>query len=84
MTVVIKDGDKEINSYIIVVTGDTNGDGAVSITDMLVVKSSILGKNDLTGAYAAAADISGDDEITITDFLQLKAQLLGKGNIGAN
>ena len=83
MTVDIVDGDKTNASYTIIVTGDTNGDGNITITDMLAIKAHVLGKTELTGAYAVAADTNGDGAITITDFLQLKAQLLGKGDIEA-
>ena len=83
MTVDIVDGDKTNASYTIIVTGDTNGDGNITITDMLAIKAHVLGKTELTGAYAVAADTNGDGAITITDFLQLKAQLLGKGVIEA-
>ena len=83
MTVDIVDGDKTTASYTIIVTGDTNGDGNITITDMLAIKAHVLGKTELTGAYAVAADTNGDGAITITDFLQLKAQLLGKGDIEA-
>ena len=65
-------------------TGDTNGDGAISVTDMISIKAHLLDKSKLTGAYAEAGDTSGDDAISITDFIQLKAQILGKGNIIPN
>ena len=83
MTVDIVDGDKTNASYTIIVTGDTNGDGNITISDMLAIKAHVLGKTELSGAYAVAADTNGDGAITITDFLQLKAQLLGKGDIEA-
>ena len=83
MTVDIVDGDEVNASYTIIVTGDTNGDGNITISDMLAIKAHVLGKTELSGAYAVAADTNGDGAITITDFLQLKAQLLGKGDIEA-
>ena len=66
-----------------VVTGDTNGDGSISITDLLQVKAVILGKGGLDGAYAVAADTNKDGVISITDFIQIKADILGKSKIGA-
>ena len=62
----------------VVVTGDTNGDGSITITDMLAVKSHLLKKSTLSGAAAKAADTSGDKAISITDFIQIKAHILGK------
>ena len=65
----------------VVVKGDVNGDGKISITDMLLVKSHLLNKTNLTDPYFNAADINGDGNTTITDFIQIKAFLLGKGFI---
>ena len=60
----------------VIVTGDLNGDGNVTITDMLMLKSAILGGT-LSDTAAAAADINYDGKITITDFLKIKSCLLG-------
>jgi len=59
-----------------IVTGDVNGDGAVTITDLLMIKSAILGEP-LSETASAAADVNYDGSITITDFLQVKSNLLG-------
>ena len=72
-----------ITDYNLLVTGDTNGDGDITITDMIAVKAHILEKKLLTSVYAQAADTSGDSSITITDFIQIKAKILGKGTITA-
>lgn len=64
-----------------IITGDLNGDAAISITDMLKVKSSILGEK-LSETAAAAGDINGDSKVTITDFLRVKSHLLGLEKIG--
>lgn len=60
----------------VVVSGDLNGDAAVTITDMLKIKSAILGKK-LSTAAAAAADLNADNTVSITDFLKIKSCLLG-------
>ena len=78
MLLCVMNGDTVVNSYTIIVSGDVNGDGAASITDLLAVKAHLLNKSELTEAYASAADTNGDGSISITDFLQQKAQLLGK------
>lgn len=83
MTVQLMTGGTVAKTYTLIVTGDTNGDGEISITDMIAVKAHILEKKLLSGVYAQAADTSGDGGISITDFIQIKAQILGKGNITA-
>lgn len=73
--------DVLLQKLTVVVTGDINGDGSISITDMLAVKSHILKKSLLEGVKALAADTSGDGAISITDFLQIKAQILNRSAI---
>ena len=81
MTVKLMDGSAVKQTLTIVVTGDVNGDGNITITDMLAVKSHLLKKSTLSGASAKAADTSGDKAISITDFIQIKAHILGKDKI---
>ena len=81
MTIKLLDGSTVKQTLTIVVTGDTNGDGSITITDMLAIKSHLLQKSTLSGAAAKAADTSGDKAISITDFIQIKAHILGKDKI---
>jgi hypothetical protein len=83
MTLQLKADGAVIKIYQLMVTGDTNGDGEVSITDMLAVKAHILNKTPLSGVNAQAADTNGDGGISVTDFIQIKAKILGKGAITA-
>ncbi len=84
MVVELLDGDKVNDQVTVVVTGDVNGDGKITITDMIMVKSHLLKKSTLTGAAAYAADTNGDGKISITDFVQMKSHLLNKSTIQAN
>ncbi|MBO5358250.1 MAG: hypothetical protein J6A78_02910 [Clostridia bacterium] len=79
----ILDGDTVKAEYTVIVTGDTNGDGNITITDMIAIKAHVLEKTLLSGVYAIAADTSGDDKISITDFIQVKSKILGKSEIVA-
>jgi hypothetical protein len=83
MLVKIMDGDTVKATYTIIVTGDTNGDGNITITDMIAIKAHVLKKSTLSGVYAIAADTNGDNGISVTDFIQVKAKILGKGTITA-
>lgn len=81
MTVKLMVGNSALQTLSVVVTGDINGDGGISITDMLAIKSDLLKKSKLSGAAAKAADTNGDNAISITDFIQIKAHILGKDKI---
>lgn len=76
------DGEPAVHTLTAIVTGDLNGDGNVTITDMLMVKNRILGQP-LTDTAEAAGDINYDGNVTITDFLRVKAALLGRDPITA-
>ena len=62
----------------LVVIGDANGDGKLTITDVVKLQSHVVGKNSLSGAYAKAADINGDGSVTITDVVQAAQITVGK------
>ena len=64
----------------VVVAGDVNGDGGISVTDMLMLKGHILGTK-LSGVAAAAGDVNADGSVSISDFVMLKSHLLGKETI---
>ena len=81
MVVQLKVGDKVVKEVEIVIAGDTSGDGKITVTDMISVKSHVLKKSTLDGANAQAADVSGDGVISITDFIQIKSHILGKSTI---
>jgi hypothetical protein len=77
----IDSSGQTVDELTVALYGDVNGDGNISVTDAIAVKSHILGKSQLTGVYAEAADTSGDSNISITDYIQFKAHILGKQDI---
>lgn len=83
MTVKVMNGEAAKAAYTAIVAGDTNGDGAITVTDLLSLKAHILKKSILTDIYATAGDTNADETISVTDFVQMKAKILGKGGIVA-
>lgn len=63
------------HSLTAIVAGDLNGDANITITDLLMLKTHILGTL-LTGASLAAGDVNQDGNVSITDFLKIKSHLL--------
>ena len=72
--------ETRVYTLTVIVTGDLNGDGNASITDLLILESSFLGKT-LSDIATAAADINYDGKVTITDLLQIESYLLAKSVI---
>jgi endo-1,4-beta-xylanase len=54
-----------------------NGDGGITLLDMLLVKRHILGLGTLTGDQFSAADINGDGRVDLLDCLKVKRHILG-------
>lgn len=63
-------------SLVAVVTGDVNGDGKITISDMLMIKTHVLG-TELTGVAVDAGDVNGDGKLSMSDYLMVKTYLLG-------
>ncbi len=67
----------------IVILGDVNGDGLLSATDYLQIKSNFLGDQQFSDIYKIAADVDKSEAINGTDYLQVKSHFLDKTNIYA-
>ena len=65
-------------TYILVVTGDLNGDGKIGLTDLANLKLSMVGKRELSIASTLAGDINGDGKTSLSDLAKLKMYLVGK------
>ena len=74
MTVNFNNGEKILT---IVVTGDINGDGKVTASDLANLKSAIIGNKILEGAYKVAGDLKEDEEIKGSDLSRLKMMIIG-------
>ncbi len=79
----IKTGDKitiknslTTESLVVIVYGDTSGDGKIDALDLLQVQKNILGTYNLVNEYALAADTSKDGKIDALDLLQVQKNLL--------
>ncbi len=69
------------NTYTITLLGDTNGDSAVSIKDLLLVQKHLLKSSTLNNAYYQGADVDKDGSVTIKDLLFIQKHLLGISSI---
>ena len=84
MTVTYTVNGQLVQSLSVVVTGDVNGDGTISITDLVQINNHLLKKAELSGAAAIAADVNADGVISITDLVQINNHLLKISTITPN
>ena len=60
-----------------VLYGDTNGDGSVTMLDVLRLAKHVAGMISLTGDQLAAADVNHDNSVTMLDTLRLAKYVAG-------
>lgn len=68
---------EETKIYVLSVTGDTSGDGNITILDLLQIQKHLTNAKKLTSEYLLAADTSGDNNVTILDLLQVQKHIKG-------
>ena len=76
----VKNGE-EVDRKIIVVKGDVNGDGAITLIDAVATINHYLNKGQLTGAYLEAADTNKDSNVTLIDAVGIINHYLGKASL---
>ena len=81
--IVVKDNSGNVvYSYNAVIYGDVNGDGVISIKDLLIIRKCILGAMSLEEIYGQAGNANRDDAgVTIKDVLVLRKYILGVATI---
>lgn len=60
-----------------IIKGDVNGDGRITIEDLLLIQSHILRIITLRGDNFVAADVNNDGDIGVTDLAKVQKHLLG-------
>jgi len=61
--------------------GDLNGDGFVTVTDLLALSNALVGNVTLTADQRAAADVNYDGAVTATDLLVIANYLVGNVHV---
>ena len=77
-TLQITSSNGESKTFTIVVTGDANGDGEITILDLLKVQKHLSNSSKLTNSYLQAADTNADNSVTILDLLRIQKHLLNE------
>ncbi len=64
-------------AFILVVNGDLNSDGLVTIKDLLKIQKHLLGTNKVDGNLFLAGDTNYDGKLTVVDLLRVQKHILG-------
>lgn len=73
----ITSSNNEVVTYKLIVNGDNNGDGDVTILDLLRIQKHILNSSKLTDIYYLAGDTNNDNNVDILDLLRVQKHILG-------
>ena len=68
----------ETKTYIIVIKGDTNGDGKINLSDLIRVQNYIKGKLTVSDEYKAAFDNNYDGKINLSDLIRVQNHIKGR------
>lgn len=68
--------ESENKEFMLVVTGDSNGDGKADIVDLSKLKKHIIGAKLVEGIYLRALDTNFDNEVDIIDLSRVKKAII--------
>ncbi len=74
---ILEDGELR-GTYTVIIYGDTNGDGKISVADYVKVRQELLRGNMISGTFVYAADVNGDGKISVADYVKIRQHLLGR------
>lgn len=69
-------GGKERDVLTVIVSGDADGDGGITVADYTLARLDILGLKPLVGNFRFSADVDGDGAITIKDYTLMRLDIL--------
>lgn len=69
--------EPEETTGVKVLAGDVNGDGTITVMDLLKVRKAILGMSRLTETEKKAADVNENGKIDVIDLLRIQKSILG-------
>lgn len=73
---VYNNNGQQTAQYSIVIYGDTNGDGKISIVDLARVQKHLLEVSKFEGVQKSAADVNRDGKVSILDLARIQKHLL--------
>ncbi len=73
----VESGGEVIEELTVIVLGDANGDGVISISDYTMARLDILGLSVLSGTQRTGADVNQDSSISISDYTLMRLDILG-------
>jgi hypothetical protein len=74
---VLSESGTVVDTYMIVILGDINGDGAIDAFDLFYLSLYLNGHTEIDGAYLEACDVNEDGVVNIADYNILRRWAVG-------
>lgn len=79
--VCLMDENTVLDEVLVILRGDTNGDGKISTADYMRIRSLFRGTIQMGEAERRAADTDGENGINTADYMQIRNHFAGKFNL---
>lgn len=63
--------------YTVILKGDINADGMISLLDINTIQKKILGASTLDTNQTLAADVNSDSRVNVSDIQEIQKHILG-------
>lgn len=77
LTIYDNQSGEKIGSAVIVIRGDSDGDGQCDVFDLIDIRKHLVGLVNLYGAYEKALDIDDSNETDIFDLIDIRTHIAG-------
>lgn len=67
-----------LDTATVVIMGDVNGDGTISVSDYVAIRLHVLDSSPLAGINLVAANVDGKGGITLVDYIAIRLHILGE------
>lgn len=78
---VFNNNGDEVQNFRVVIYGDNNGDGEISVFDLLSLRRHLINAKQLSGAFKEAADMNHDNNVNVFDMLTGRRHIIGAKTI---
>ncbi len=69
---------------VVLIYGDTNGDGNITASDYVRIKNHIMATSILSDIYLKASDVNKDNQVSAVDYVNVKNYIMGSANVIQN
>ena len=77
--ITVKEAEELKKEYVVILMGDVDGNGAITVTDVVKTAYAALGEDIFNEYETIAADIDENDHVTVTDVVKIAYRAL-EGN----